>query len=123
VYFHLVTGAAPTTGSAREIVEAVSSRPRRRLRSLRPDLPAALDDALAAALSLDPRDRPASAGALMDGLAEALASAGSKHRLVRDARARIAARDEASPRSSCSSCLRPLNPRAQACSHCGESVS
>lgn len=122
VYFHLVAGSPPMDGTARELVEAASSRPRRRLRSVRPDVPETLDDALAAALSLDPRERPESAGALVDSLGAALASAGSRHRLVRDARARIAARGQAPARTSCTSCLRPLNPRAAACSHCGEPV-
>ena len=101
VFFHLVAGAPPMDGTARDLVEAASSRPRRRLRSVRPDAPQSLDDALALALSLDPRDRPETAGALMEALGASLAVAGSRHRVVRDARARIAAREETPARTSC----------------------
>lgn len=122
VVFRLVAGSAPLEGSAKDLIAAAPVRERRRLREVRPDASATLDDALARALSLDPSERPASAGTLLDELATALAESDGRRRFVRDARARIAAREETLPRTSCGACNRPLHPRATACAHCGESV-
>ena len=120
--FRLVAGTAPLEGSPKVLIAAVPTATRRRLREVRPEASITLDDALARALSLDPAERPASSIALLEMLATAVAESDGRRRLVRDARERIAARDEAPPRVSCSSCSRPLHPRATSCAHCGEDV-
>lgn len=122
LFFRLVAGAPPLEGSARELIAAVPAAERRRLRAIRPDAPASLDDALARALSLDPAGRPSSGAALLEMLGVAVAEADGRRRFIRDARERIAARDEEPRSANCASCRRPLHPRATSCAHCGEIV-
>jgi serine/threonine-protein kinase len=62
--YHLVTDAYPVEGkSQRELEEAHRCRARKRLRDARPDLPDEFTYAVERALSVDPRERYASAGA------------------------------------------------------------
>ena len=120
VFFHLVAGSPPLEGSARDLVEAAATGERRRLRAARPDVAAALDDAVAAALSPDAAERPASATALVEALATSLVESTTRRRIVRDARERIAAREEPQGRTTCPSCRRAVHPRATTCPHCGD---
>jgi serine/threonine protein kinase len=121
-FFHLVAGRPPLEGTARQLVTRAGAPERSRLRDVAKGAASTLDEALAAALHGDPSMRPASAGELMDVLREAVHASLSSVRIVRDARARIAARDEEPRRAACSACHRPLHPRAKVCPHCGETI-
>lgn len=67
--FELLSGTPPFTGpTAAAVLAAHASRPRPRLSTRRPGVPAALDAVLAHGMALDPAMRPASTGALVASL-------------------------------------------------------
>jgi Protein kinase domain len=73
VLHETLTGSVPYPRPGRAaVMYAHLHAPVPRLRDARPDLPRALDDALARALAKDPADRPASAGELADDARAAL---------------------------------------------------
>jgi hypothetical protein len=73
VLYHLVTGAHPVEGRRfTDLLLAHSEGRRRLLADRRPDLPNGFVRAVERALSADPADRPASAGAFMQALSDAL---------------------------------------------------
>jgi CheY-like chemotaxis protein len=75
--FHLLAGTPPfVRDSDVAVLYAQVHEPPPRLSELRPELPAGLDDVLAAALAKRPRDRPASAGAFVAGVRSQLEAAG-----------------------------------------------
>jgi len=61
--FYLVTGELPVTGKSLEDYKA-GAQPRRFLRDLRPDLPAAFAHIVDRTIAIDPPERPSSAGEL-----------------------------------------------------------
>ena len=68
--YHLVTNAYPVDGRSRsELEHAHRNHERKRLRDARPDLPAEFVHAVERAVSVDPRERYASAGAFEAALA------------------------------------------------------
>lgn len=118
VYFELVAGVVALPGvTPAEQLEAVLRPTRRRLRGVRPDLPAALDTALAGALSPRRHERPRTALDLVAALRASLTRHAETRRVVEEARARIQAREPA-PRRACPSCGTPLHPRAESCPRC-----
>ena len=126
IFMRLVGGAPPLDGSPQELVGAAGAPERRRLCEVRPDAGAALDEALARALSPDVGDRPETASSLLDALESASAKDAAPGGRATPATAKPAprrwvdSRAEAPERVACSSCHRPLHPRATACPHCGE---
>jgi len=71
--FELLSGTPPFTGpTPGAVLAAHTLRPRPQLSSRRPTLPGALDRVLEAGMALEPEERPASAGALIAALHEAL---------------------------------------------------
>ncbi len=122
ILFHLVSGRAPVVGdSPSDWMQAAAGGERPRLRDVRPELPRGLEDAIAAGLAPRARERPASAGALIAQVRDALERREEVRSAVADARRRIAARPLLE-RAACRSCLRPLHPRASTCGYCGEAV-
>jgi len=73
--FEMLTGETPVARREDESLLRFMTRsvrePRRRLRALRPDLPEAVEEALARSLDLDPERRHADARALLDDLVAA----------------------------------------------------
>lgn len=75
--FEVLTGRRPFPDTeVATVLFAHLDRPAPPARSLRPDLPAGVERALAAGLAKDPRDRPRSARALVDAIAAHLPGAG-----------------------------------------------
>lgn len=76
--FEVLTGTRPfPDAEVGAVLFAHLERPAPRARSLRPDLPVSVDRVLAAGLAKDPRDRPRTATALVDGLVRALPGPGA----------------------------------------------
>ncbi len=81
--FEVLTGIRPfPDAEVGAVLFAHLERPAPRARSLRPDLPRSVDRVLAAGLAKDPRDRPRTATALVDGLVRALPGPGATVSLV-----------------------------------------
>jgi serine/threonine-protein kinase len=74
--FELLTGRLPHEApSLGALLQRVASRPAPRLRSLRPDLPAEVDELVAHLLHIQPAHRPASAAVVAQRLAQCLRAA------------------------------------------------
>jgi eukaryotic-like serine/threonine-protein kinase len=70
VLYELLAGAPPHAGgTARSVIMRRFSQPPPRVRHVRPEVPAAVDEAIARALALDPVERFPGAGAFADALA------------------------------------------------------
>ncbi len=75
VAFHMLTGAPPFAGETQlAVLAAHGSAPRPLASPVAPGVPASADAELAAAMAIDPADRPASASAFIDRLSTAVAS-------------------------------------------------
>src|SRR5437870_5976723 len=72
VLYEMLAGEPPFTGpSAQAVMARVVNEPPRPVRTLRPDLPPRVEQALAAGLAKQPADRPASARAFVEQLTRA----------------------------------------------------
>jgi eukaryotic-like serine/threonine-protein kinase len=70
VLYELLAGAPPHAGgTARSVIMRRFSQPPPRVRHVRPEVPAVVDEAIARALAVDPAERFPSAGAFADALA------------------------------------------------------
>jgi len=72
VLFRVLAGQVPFSGRIHELVKIVRDAPRPSLRELRPDLPADIDEWVAAALAVDPDLRFQKARALWNALLQCL---------------------------------------------------
>src|SRR5579883_1801536 len=68
--YRLLAGRPPFVGDTTQVMYAQANEPPPPLETLRPGLPGSVYTAIAAALAKDPADRPASAAALLEALAE-----------------------------------------------------
>lgn len=118
IAFRLIAGEAPLEGAPADLISQAGQPARRRLREVKADLPRGLDEALAAAMSPSPRDRPKTARELLDMLDEAATERWEVRRAAKEARDRIAAREESPKAGRCPQCRRPLHPMAKTCPRC-----
>ncbi len=82
-------------------------------------VPRAISDICSKALATDVKARYPNAGELLREMEAALGIT-RKESQMEDIRSRLRARDEASRKSLCWNCRKPLPPRAIKCNHCGE---
>ena len=76
IVFEMLTGQPPFPGEVGEVIGAHQYQPPRSVRTLRPDVPRAVDRLVATLLAKAPSDRPASAAALLQTLDELAPRAG-----------------------------------------------
>ena len=81
--YYLVTGSYPVEGSTRSEITRrhADNEPRRPLRDVRPDLPAAFIDVVERATAVDPAQRYASAGLLEAALVSSIRATPQRHRV------------------------------------------